>query len=144
MRKDYRKYKNISLSVIIKRDLEYLKMTQKKLSLQIDMSYGHFNRLLNTTCKFPASAERRIEEILGYELFFLRNLRELQMQSKLADEKNRIKYATKEIPSIRRCVFWDIDSNNLDWSKHQKFIIRRILRYGNDQEKKSVMSFYNS
>lgn len=143
MRTDYKKYRGISLSVIIKRDLKKLKMTQKSLSSQINMSYSHFNHILNTSCKFPINVERRIEDILGYEVDFLRNLRNLQLESRVEDEKNKKLIDGKRVPSIRKCVFWDINIDSLDWSRHRKFIIARINRYGNDQEKKSVTSFYN-
>lgn len=143
MRKDYEKYKNISLSIIIKRDLMRLKMTQKSLAARIDMSYGYLNHLINSSCKFPLDSERKIERILGYEKSFIKKIREYQDASKKETEVNKKMYEGKSIPSIRRCVFWDINPQSLDWIRHRKFIIKRVNRYGNAQEKQSVTSFYN-
>lgn len=143
MREDYKKYRNISLSIIIKRDLKQLKMTQKSLAAQIGMSYNHLNYLINTGCKFTSKSERLIENILGYEIFFIRNLRDLQSQCKNKEEALRKQYAGREIPAIRKCVFWDINPDNLDWTRHRKFIIARVSQYGNDQEKKDITAFYN-
>lgn len=143
MRKDYSKYLGIPLSTIIKRDMQKLQMTQKSLAAQTNMSYRHFNRLLNTTCKFPDIAESIIEQVLGYETSFISNLRNLQTESRQKEGLNQTRLTGKSLPSIRKCVFWDINPDNLDWSRHRKFIITRVSRYGNAQEKQSVMSFYN-
>lgn len=123
--------------------MQKLQMTQKSLAAQIGMSYRHLNRLLNTTCKFPADVEIYIEHVLGYETSFLSNLRNLQTESRQKEELSRKQLTGKALPSIRRCVFWDINPDNLDWSRHRRFIIARVTRYGNDRKKQSVMSFYN-
>ena len=123
--------------------MQKLQMTQKSLAAQIGMSYRHFNHLINTTCKFPANAEIYIEHILGFEASFISNLRNLQIESRQKEELRRKQLTDKTLPLIRRCVFWDINPDNLDWARHRKFIIAPVTRYGNDLEKQSVMSFYN-
>ena len=143
MRQDYSKYRNISLSVIIKRDLKKLKMTQKSLAALINMSYSQLNHLLNSSCKFPLIAEKKLEKILGYDPFFISNLRRIQAEIRKEEDFKQKEFIGQDIPSIRKCVFWDINTDNLDWSRHRRFIISRISQYGNDQEKKSVASFYN-
>ncbi len=143
MRADYKKYRNISLSIIIKRDLKQLKMTQKSLAAQIGMSYNHLNHLINTDCRFPSKSERLIENILGYEISFISNLRDLQTQCRNTEEATRKKYAGRKTPIIRKCVFWDINPDNLDWARHRRFIIARVNKYGNEQEKKDITAFYN-
>lgn len=143
MRKEYCKYRGIPVSAIIKRDLQKLQMTQKSFAAQIGMSYRYFNRLLNTTCKFPVKAEIAIENILGYEISFISNLRNQQIEYDRQEESILRPVLGKTLPLIRKCVFWDINPDKLDWSRHRKFIIARVNEYGNDEEKQSVMSFYN-
>lgn len=143
MRKDYRKYCGISLSVIIKRDLRKLKMTQKSLAAQVGISYRQLNRQLNSSCRFNPITESRIERILGYETAFICNLRNLQIENARKHEAESKMIKGRKIPSIRKCVFWDINPDALDWARHRKFIIARVNRYGNEQEKESVSYFYN-
>lgn len=119
-----------------------LHMTQKSLAAHIGMSYRHFNRLLNTTCKFPINAEFELEKELGYERSFISNLRIAQIEFRQKDEIQRNDLKGKQIPLIRRCVFWDVNPDNLDWSRHREFIMTRVNNYGNEQEKKDVSSFY--
>jgi hypothetical protein len=45
--------------------------------------------------------------------------------------------------SINHRLFWDTDKNNLDFSKHKRFIIERILRFGMLSDIKWLLSFYN-
>lgn len=49
----------------------------------------------------------------------------------------------KKIP-IRKELFWDIDTNNLDVNTHKKLIIERVLSYGNMDELKFILNQYNT
>lgn len=71
--------------------MQKLQMTQKSLAAQIGMSYRHLNRLLNTTCKFPADVEIYIEHVLGYETSFFK---QSPQSSDRIQAKGRIKPQT--------------------------------------------------
>lgn len=43
---------------------------------------------------------------------------------------------------FRPALFWDVDPKTIDPKKHAKYIIERVLDFGNDKEVKSVWQGY--
>ena len=43
---------------------------------------------------------------------------------------------------FRQTLFWDVDPNKINVKKNAKYIIERILDFGNDKEVKWLYSFY--
>lgn len=44
---------------------------------------------------------------------------------------------------LRKELFWDIDSENLDEQKHKNLIIQRVLSFGTIEEFKAILNFYS-
>lgn len=57
-------------------------------------------------------------------------------------EKN--KRRKKKIKSIkfRQSLFWDVDPKTIDPKKHAKYIIERVLDFGNDKEVREIWERY--
>ncbi len=58
-------------------------------------------------------------------------------------------YKRKESPkpdlkNFRSSLFWDTDIRKLDWDRQRKHIVDRVMRYGNELEKKALQDFYRS
>lgn len=47
-------------------------------------------------------------------------------------------------PSIRDCVFWDINPSTLDWNRHKDFILARVHERGNKKEIDATEKYYKS
>ncbi|OWY25614.1 hypothetical protein C7N43_20420 [Sphingobacteriales bacterium UPWRP_1] len=45
-------------------------------------------------------------------------------------------------PNLNKALFWDIDINELDYNKHARFVIERVLTRGNLQDWQALKSFY--
>lgn len=43
---------------------------------------------------------------------------------------------------FRPALFWDVDPKTIDPKKHAKYIIERVLDFGNDKEVKAVWQEY--
>ncbi|TRZ72955.1 MAG: hypothetical protein D4R97_05420 [Bacteroidetes bacterium] len=43
---------------------------------------------------------------------------------------------------FRPILFWDIDTGDLDFERHKKFIIIRVFERGNDAEIKAIIDYY--
>ena len=43
---------------------------------------------------------------------------------------------------FRPALFWDTEYNELDWDKHAKFIIERVLHRGTWNEFQQVLEYY--
>lgn len=49
---------------------------------------------------------------------------------------------TPNTANFRKVVFWDTDIDKIDWKKHSKVIIKRVLERGNTKEINEIISFY--
>ncbi len=47
------------------------------------------------------------------------------------------------IPKFSENLFWDIDSQNMDYEAHFQFILARVLDYGTWQDWKELCKFYS-
>lgn len=44
---------------------------------------------------------------------------------------------------FRQSLFWDTDPKNIDVKKHARYIIERILDFGDDEEVRWLWNFYD-
>lgn len=51
---------------------------------------------------------------------------------------------SKEIIPFRQTLFWDVNPATIDPEKHAKYIIERILEFGNDEEVRWMWVYYPS
>lgn len=45
---------------------------------------------------------------------------------------------------FRQTLFWDVDPKTIDPKKHARYIIERILEFGNDEEVRWMWSYYSA
>lgn len=50
--------------------------------------------------------------------------------------------AKKKVMRFRRSLFWDVDPRTIDPKKHARYIIERVLDFGDDQEARWVYKTY--
>ena len=43
---------------------------------------------------------------------------------------------------FRKAVFWDTDTETLDWDQNWQWIIRRVFEYGGEEEILETIRFY--
>ncbi len=48
-----------------------------------------------------------------------------------------------EGPDIPRSLFWDVDFDSINWGRHKKAVIRRVLERGNRAEIDEIRRFYH-
>lgn len=49
----------------------------------------------------------------------------------------------KEKMDFRQSLFWDVDPKTIDPEKHARYIIERILDFGDDNEVRWMWQYYN-
>ena len=54
-----------------------------------------------------------------------------------------MKRKSKEHIKFRQTLFWDVDPATIDPQKHAKYIIERILEFGNDEEVRWMFNHYS-
>ncbi len=132
-------YKGIPIGTIIKRDLKKRGFSQKMLSEAILIPYPTLNKILNNHRLIKCTDAEKIESFFNYEPTLLIRLQDYLIKK----NKDRKKIDTfGSIPQIRKCVFWDIDINTLDWLNHKNYIIQRAKKYANKQEIQAISNFY--
>ena len=76
----------------------------------------------------------------GYEEGFLLTL---QAFYEIAAHKNRMASdSVSGTPAIRRSLFWDTDFDTINWGRHKRAVIGRVLERGNEAEKREIARFY--
>ncbi|MBI4050410.1 MAG: hypothetical protein HY396_00320 [Candidatus Doudnabacteria bacterium] len=48
----------------------------------------------------------------------------------------------KKVIRFRRSLFWDVDPKTIDPKKHARYVIERILDFGNDSDVKWMWGYY--
>ena len=44
---------------------------------------------------------------------------------------------------VRIALFWDTDIDEIDWEKHKRYVIKRVLERGTQSEIKALIEFYS-
>lgn len=56
--------------------------------------------------------------------------------------KNPRRARSKKRIAFRQSLFWDVDPKTIDPEKHARYIIERILDFGNDREVRWMWHYY--
>ena len=49
----------------------------------------------------------------------------------------------EKIPESIKVILWDVEVNKLDIKRHKRFIIERIIKYGNEKDVKWMLETYS-
>jgi len=44
---------------------------------------------------------------------------------------------------LRKSLFWDVDPDTIDLDKHARYVIERVLDFGNDEEVRWMWNLYS-
>ena len=88
---------------------------------------------MNTALALKIEKKLNLEE--GY--FVL-----LQAYHNIEKEKLKQKLPLPDLNIIRPILFWDTKPEKLNWQKNKQIVIKRIYKYGNDQEKQELIRYY--
>lgn len=113
--------------------------TQAEFAKTIGIQPQILNAIIKGHRQIPLETSLKMDEIFGLESGFFAFV-QLQNQIKAIKEKNMPVY--EGVPNIRRVVFWDCDFDKMNWSKYKDFAIKRVMDYGNEEEKQEIRRFY--
>lgn len=130
--------KGIRPGIIIERDLHKLNLTQKDLAHKIGEYPSRITEIIKGRRKLNITLSLKLEKELGYETGFLMTL-QIFYEIRLIENRRRpIPDITKLSPSL----FWDTTIDKIDWQRHKRAVIERVMTYGNDAEKAEIRRFY--
>lgn len=133
-------YKGIPPGKIIAKRLAKRGITQRKLAMEIGEHYQTMNAVIRGTRYLTIDQSLKMDKALGFpEGFFA--IVQTYYQISLAKRK---KAEVNRVPAIRKSVFWDVDSDMLDWTIYKGFIVDRVNQRGSKEEIEKVKSYYEN
>ena len=75
---------------------------------------------------------------MGYETGFLMTL-QLFYEIRLIENGRQ---PTPDITKLSPSLFWDTKIEKIDWQRHKRAVIERVMTYGNAEEKAEIRRFY--
>ena len=132
-------YSGIPVAKIIAHNLSKIGYTQAEFAKRVGIRPQVLNAILKGHRPIPLHICLKIDDALGFESGSTAFI-QLQNQINSIKEKNLPVYEGR--PNIRRVVFWDCDFDKINWCKYKDFAIKRVMDYGNEQEKQEIRRFY--
>jgi len=133
--------KGIHPGKILKKSLEWKCMSQRTLASLAGTHYQVINAIIAESRDLPVGLSLKLDEIFGYKEGFFALLQTYYRIKKISDEALKKQYPNP--PDIRKSVFWDTNFEKINWGKHKRFVINRILERGNIEEKEEIARFYD-
>lgn len=137
MKYDINILKGIHPGIIIERDLRRLNLSQKDLARKIGEYPSRITEIIKGRRKLNVPLSLKLEQEMGYETGFLMTL-QLSMKYGSRERPPTDSDITKLSPSL----FWDTKIEKIDWQRHKRAVIERVMTYGNAEEKAEIRRFY--
>jgi len=136
----FEKYKGIHPGLVIARELNKQKLSQRPFALSLPEYPQTFNAIIKGKRNLNTALALKIEKALNLEEG---TLMILQVYHDIKKEKQNTS-PRPDLALIRKVIFWDTSLDKIDWTKHYKYVIQRVFERGNDEEKQEILRFYGS
>jgi addiction module HigA family antidote len=133
--------KGVHPGKLIERDLKKKCITQRSLATETGITYQTINAIIAGRRNLTTEQALKIESVLGYEEGFLSILQSFYDIKQYKDKEFANLYP--KIPKVRRILFWDTDFNKINWGRHKRSVIERVLERGSKEEINEIKRFYN-
>lgn len=132
-------YSGIPVAKIIAHNLSKIGYTQTEFAKRVGIRPQVLNAILKGHRQIPLHICLKMDDELGFESG---SMAFIQLQNQINAIKEKSMPVYEGFPNIRRVVFWDCDFDRINWSKYKDFAIKRVMDYGNEQEKQEIRRFY--
>ena len=133
--------KGIHPGAVLEREFKRRGIRKSVFALQIGEYPGIITDITKMRRGMNASLSLRIERALGIEEGYFMVL---QAYYEVAREKKKesMKQPKPDLSKIRRGIFWDVNFDEIDFHKRERFVIERVFERGNDPEIREIIRFY--
>lgn len=134
----YHKVKGVHPGAVLKREL----LKRKLKSIELAKAINEYPQTINAITKERRGVNAKLSIKLA-NYFNIENEYFMLLQS--AYEINQLLSSEHQDSlkgRIRTALFWDTDFDKINWQKHKRFVIKRILERGSPKEIKALISFY--
>lgn len=133
-------YKGIAPGIILARLLTNKGLSQRELADKTGIHYQTINAIITGKRAMTIDQTLELDRVLGFDSGFFAIIQTYhQVEQALTAPP-----PTHQPPVIRKCVFWDINIDTLNWTRHKDFILARIHERGNPSEIEAVDKYYNA
>ncbi|GAA4196724.1 hypothetical protein GCM10022289_02890 [Pedobacter jeongneungensis] len=130
--------KGLHPGFFLEHELKKKKLSKRRFALSLSEHPQTIGAITKGNRDMNTSLSLRIEAALGLEEGLLMML-QVFYDIKKEKEKQKLK---PDLSVFSHTLFWDTKIENIDWKLHKKFIISRVLEYGNEKEKQEILNFY--
>jgi len=123
---------------IVERELKRRKIRKVKFASDINEFPQTLTSITKGKRKMNPELSIKIGQAFGWEEDFLMILQSSH-DVKVLMAKNSKK---PDLSKIRPVVFWDTDIRKINWETQKEAVIERILKRGNEDEKREISKFY--
>jgi plasmid maintenance system antidote protein VapI len=133
--------KGIHPGVILDREFKKRGIRKSAFALGIGEYPGIITDITKMRRGMNAALSLKIEKSLGIEEGYFMVLHAYYEVAQ-AKKKESVNQPRPEISKIRSGIFWDVDIDNIDFLKRDRFVIERVFERGNDTEIREIIKFY--
>lgn len=133
------KIKGIHPGLILKRELTHQDIRSSDLAHDINEHKQTISAILNQKRDINPNISIKLGKKFNIEVDYF-----MLLQASY-DVKKAAQLEVKKQPNMnkfRKVIFWDTTFDKIDWDKHKRAIIQRILERGNGTEINEMISFY--
>lgn len=129
--------KGIHPGVIIERDLQTRHLSKVAFAEMIGDYPSRITEIIKGRRKLNLPLSLKIEKALGYETGFLMTLQLHYEIKRLAQTKT-----TPDLSKFPPSLFWDTTIDKIDWQRHKRAVIERVMSRGNEEQKEEIRRYY--
>lgn len=123
---------------IVERELKRRKIRKVKFASDINEFPQTLTSITKGKRKMNPELSIKIGQAFGWEEDFLMILQSSHDVKVLMDKNSK----KPDLSKIRPVVFWDTDIQKINWETQKEAVIDRILKRGNEHEKREISKFY--
>lgn len=137
---DHNRVKGIHPGAILKRELTKRNLKGNELAKSIDEYPQTINAITKERRGINPNLSIKLGEYFDVEHDYFMLLQASFEVSKALKFRNTIQNQLRE--KFRAAIFWDTDIESIDLTKNKRFVIKRILERGNEQEIQELITMY--
>ena len=130
--------KGLRPGILLARDILSRGITKTELSKKTGIRYSRICEIISGKRKMTLEQSLKLERELGYDEGFLMTL-QLHYDIKMSRQGEG---DSPDLTVLSPALFWDTKIENIDWQRHKRAVIERVMAYGNDRERAEITRFY--
>lgn len=131
--------KGLRPGILLERDMKSKGISITELAKQTGIVYTRISDIIRGRRKITLVQSLKLEQAMGYDEGFLMTL---QLYYEIRNLRQNI--STPDITKFSPALFWDTKIEKIDWQKHKRAVIERVMAYGNEQERAEIIRFYGA